>query len=348
MGRLLTLALAGLCLMAGASPLAAKEKPPAPTAQEQARIDQIKQITGSLHPQNGDVRLPGADVVLHLGDDYYFLPPDEARRVLVDGWGNPESTATGVLGLVFPAGKSFTDDVWGAVITFEATGYVTDEDAKSADYDELLTQLQSGEEELNARRTSEGYPAQHLVGWAETPNYDPRTHSVVWAQNIQFAGSPENSLNYDVRLLGRRGVLSLNMITGMSKLAETKTAAKSFASAAEFTPGARYADFRKGDAEAGYGIAGLVAAGVGVAAAKKLGLLGIILAFGKKFVLLIIALFTGIGAWFRRRSGGGEEAADEGSYYAEAPAYDQPAAYAAEEPVAVPDSGEAEPRPGPA
>jgi hypothetical protein len=106
----------------------------------------------------------------------------------------------------------------------------------------------------------------------------------------------------------------------MAKLDETRTAAARFARAAEFDQGARYADYMLGDAKAEYGVAGLVAAGVGVAAAKKLGLLAVILAFGKKFIVLIIAGLALLGGVFRRFFGGGAEA-DEGQLqYADGPA----------------------------
>lgn len=282
------LALASLLTASwtGAQP----QTPQPKTTEQQARVRQVTALLEGLHPVGGDVAIPSAKAVLRLGKDYEFIPADEAKRVLVEGWGNHPDASKGVLGLVFPAGKTFIDDTWGAVISYEPTGYVTDEDAKSADYDALVTTIQSGEKELNAERGKQGYPAQHFVGWAQAPSYEPGNHSVVWAQNIQFAGQAENTLNYDVRLLGRGGVLSLNMITGMSKLAETRTAAEKFAKAAEFKPGSRYADYQPGtDAKADYGVAGLVAAGVGAAAAKKLGLLAVILAFGKKFIILILA-----------------------------------------------------------
>ncbi|HEY0085158.1 MAG TPA: DUF2167 domain-containing protein [Allosphingosinicella sp.] len=324
--------LTKLLLPLAAALLAVPAHAQAPTAEQAARIAKIEALAKDLHPATGDIRIAEAEAVLHLGKDYYFLPAAEARRVLVDAWGNPPEVATDVLGLVFPAGKTFLDDTWGAVVTFDRSGWVSDEDAQSTDYNALLGQMQEGEDELNERRTSEGYPAQHLVGWAQPPVYDPKTHSVVWAQNIQFTGQAENSLNYDVRLLGRRGVLSLNMLTGMSKLGETRDAAAKFASVGEFTSGARYADYKPGtDEKAEYGVAGLVAAGVGVAAAKKLGLLAIVLGFGKKFLILILAAFGGVGAWVKRRFTGGGNAEEEQSYG------DEPAGW--EEPQAAPDSG---------
>ena len=267
---------------------------------------QFESISARLHPQTGEIRLPAANAVLHLGQDYYFLPADEARLVLTEGWGNPPDAAADVLGIVFPAGRNFYDpDAWGAVITYEATGYVSDSDANSADYAELMQQMQAGEAEDNQRRTASGYPTQHLVGWAEPPSYDRSTHSVVWARNIQLAGSPENTLNYDVRLLGRNGVLSLNMVTVMSQLAQTREAARRFAAQAEFTPGNRYADYRPGDRTAEYGIAGLVAAGAGLAVAQKAGLLAIILLFLKKVGIFIVAGLALLWGWLRRTWRGG-------------------------------------------
>jgi uncharacterized membrane-anchored protein len=240
-----------------------------------------------------------------------------------------------VLGIVFPAGKTFLDDTWGAAITYEGSGYVTDKDAQTADYDALLKQLQSGEDEINATRREEGYPAKHLVGWAQPPSYDATTHSVVWAQNIAFDGQTDDTLNYDVRMLGRKGVLSLNMITAMSKLAETRTDAEKLGRSADFTPGARYADFKTGDDTAGYGIAGLVAAGLGVVAVKKLGLLAILLVFAKKFVVLIVAAFAALGAKFRRLFGLGKEEPEEKTLEANPPA----------EEIGPPDSPEPESKP---
>jgi uncharacterized membrane-anchored protein len=269
---------------------------------------QIQGIAARLHPVSGDVRIPQAHAVLHLGRDYYFLPASEARIVLTEGWGNPADAAEGVLGMVFPAGRTFADDTWGAVVTYENNGHVNDDDAASTDYSALLREMQAGESEINEERTRQGYPTQQLVAWAQAPAYDRRTHSIVWARNIRFQGAPENTLNYDIRLLGREGVLSLNMVSEMSDLDGTRQAASRFAASAEFTPGSRYADFQPGrDRVAEYGVAGLIAAGVGAAAAKKAGLIAILLAFGKKFIILIIAGFAAIGAWVRRLFGRNRE-----------------------------------------
>jgi uncharacterized membrane-anchored protein len=276
-----------------------------PQADESAA--RAERILAQLHPVSGDVPIPGSGAILHLGHDYYFLPANEARLVLTEGWGNPPAQAEGVLGMVFPAGRTFADDTWGAAITYEATGYVSDSDAASADYGAMMTEMQSGESALNAERARQGFPARHLIGWAQTPTYDAGTHSIVWARNIQFENMAENTLNYDIRMLGRRGVLSLNMVTLMSGLAETRAAAQRFASAAEFTPGERYADYRSGDQVAEYGVAGLIAAGVGASIAQKSGVLALILAFGKKAIFFVVAGIALLWTRIRRLFGGRKE-----------------------------------------
>ncbi|MEL7200546.1 MAG: DUF2167 domain-containing protein, partial [Pseudomonadota bacterium] len=69
--------------------------------------------------------------------------------------------------------------------------------------------------------------------------------------------------------------------------------------------GSTYAEYQPGvDKKAAYGIAGLVG---GAALAKKLGLFGIILAFGKKFAVLILAGLAGLAGAVRRMIGGGNK-----------------------------------------
>lgn len=301
-----------VCAAVAAVLLFAASAGAAPSTPAPALPPEIVALEKSLHPITGDVPIPGANATMRLGDDYYFLPAAEARRILVEAWGNPPQAAEDVLGMVFPKGQSFIDNGWAAVVTFEATGYVSDENAREEDYDAVMTAMREGAEAANEERKANGFSAVHLVGWAQPPAYDPAAHSLIWARELNFEGEQVHSLNYDVRLLGRRGVLSLNMVAAMPQLAEVRTAAASFARTASFDPGARYADFNAAtDQKAEYGLAGLVAAGAGVAAAKKLGLLGIILAFGKKFFVLILIALAAAGRWAVSLIGRGKDRLDE-------------------------------------
>lgn len=301
--RFKTLAAASAAALALASASATAADAPAKLPPEAVKFE------AGLHKQTGDVAVPGAKATLHLGDRYYFLGADEARTVLTKVWGNPPGAADGVLGLVLEKGATVFENPWGAVITYENTGYVTDKDAKSEDYDAVLESIRDGEEEVNAERQKQGYPAIHMAGWAQPPSYDPASHALIWARDLQFSGQKEDTLNYDVRLLGRGGVLSLNMISSMANLPDVRRAAADFGRAASFDRGQTYADYdSKTDKAAGYGLAGLVAAGAGVAVAKKLGVLAIVLGLGKKLLVLFAVAGAAIMRFGRKLLGrGGEE-----------------------------------------
>lgn len=257
-----------------------------------------------LHPQTGDIRIPEAKAVMHLGERYYFLPPAEAKRVLIEAWGNPPSQGDGVLGLVVEQGKNVFDAPWAAVITYEDTGHVSDSKAKEEDYASVLKSMQESQEAANPEREKAGYPAMHLAGWAQPPSYDPASHSLIWARELRIADQPTNALNYDVRLLGRTGVLSLNMLSEMPLLGDVRSGAQAFGQAVTFEPGAAYADFNAStDKAAEYGLAGLVAGGVAVAVAKKIGFLAVILKFGKVILIGLAAAGAAVVGFFRKMFG---------------------------------------------
>lgn len=249
----------------------------------------------SLDYQQGVIKLPDARVTLTVPSDFYFLDAGDARKVLVEAWGNPPSAAEGVLGMLFPSSMTPMDqESWGATVTYSAEGYVKDDDAKSLDYGELLSQMQAATEANNAERTKAGYDPISLVGWASPPYYDQAQHKLHWAKELKFGTAETNTVNYDVRVLGRNGYLELSFITDMPHLETVKTAMPQVLAVASFDHGSRYEDFDQSmDKVAAYGIGGLIAG----AAAKKLGLLAVALVFLKKFWFIgAAALFGLIGA----------------------------------------------------
>lgn len=303
MKQLAAIAIAALC-WAGAAIAAASPSEKTLTPEQQAQLAKLTELSKSLHPQMGDVAITPASATLHLGQDYYFLPADEAKRVLTEAWGNPPDASSNALGLVFPAGKTFFDDTWAAVVTFNDSGFVSDKQATPAEYEDLLKQVQSQEADDNARRKEAGFPSIHLVGWAQPPAYDKASHTVIWARELQFGDSADHGLNYDLRVLGRHGVLSLNMVSEMARLPEIRTAAERLRATAAFQPGSTFEEFNPStDKATGYGIAGLVGAGLGLLAVKKLGLLAVILLFAKKGAVVLIAMAAGAVGWVKRKFG---------------------------------------------
>ncbi|HEX5127379.1 MAG TPA: DUF2167 domain-containing protein [Rhodocyclaceae bacterium] len=269
-------------------------------AQEQA--DQPKmtreEFLASLKFQQGKIELPGNIAALDMTKSFRYLGPDDAQRVLVDAWGNPPGTKT--LGMIFPADVSpLSENGWGVVITYDKDGHVKDDDANSIKYDDLLKDMQESTQEASAERKKQGYSEIALIGWAESPRYDKSSHKFYWAKELAFGGQNEHSLNYNIRVLGRNGVLVLNAVAGMNQIQQIKTEMRDVVAFTEFTPGNRYADFdSKTDKVAAYGLAALVAGGV----AAKIGLFGklfaLLLAFKKAIVLGLAAFGSAIYRFF--------------------------------------------------
>ena len=253
-----------------------------------------EEFVASLYFKSGKIDLPNGIATLSLPETFSYLGPADSERVLVDAWGNPPGIAT--LGMIFPTGASPLDkDAWGVVVTYDEDGHVKDDDADSIDYNDLLKDMQEGEKSANEERKKQGYSTLNLVGWAEKPSYDKATHKLYWAKELVVDGVAEHTLNYNVRILGRKGVLVLNAISGTSQLSSIKTEMQKVIAFSDFKAGNSYTDFDSGtDKTAEYGIAALVAGGV----AAKLGFFGkifaIILAFKKLLILAVIGFFAGI------------------------------------------------------
>jgi uncharacterized membrane-anchored protein len=253
-----------------------------------------EQLEASLKYQSGKVSLPGGMATLDLPAGFRYLDPANANRLLVDGWGNPPGATT--LGMIVPADVSpLSEQGWGVVITYDEDGHVKDDDAATIKYDELLKQLQEDAEEESKERVKAGYPAMKLAAWAEPPHYDQASHKLYWALDYAVGNATVHSLNYKIRVLGRKGVLVLNAVAGMDQLAGIKTEMQKVVAFTDFTPGNAYADFNGStDKVAEYGIAALVLGGV----AAKLGLfaklLALIIAFKKAIIIGAVALFAGI------------------------------------------------------
>jgi uncharacterized membrane-anchored protein len=284
-------------------PLAAEEpavpaSPPQPEAAEapaatpespsNPKMVEFQKIADKLDFQTGNIVLKNGLATVNLPENLRYLSPGDTQILLEQLWGNPKGGDT--LGMIFPAGISpLENKAWGVVLTFEEDGYVSDKEADEINYDKLLGEMQESIKEASKYREKEGYGTIELVGWAAKPTYDKTSHKLFWAKELEFDKSPEHTLNYNIRILGRRGVLNLNVVSGMDQLADVEAAVPTLLQATDFQEGHRYADFNPAtDKLAEYGIAALVTGGV-LSAATKGGLLkGLWLAVlaGKKFILI--------------------------------------------------------------
>jgi len=183
-------------------------------------------------------------------------------RLLMEAMENPATDAE--LGLVAP-----TSFAWFVVFEFSDVGYVKDDEKGKLDADAMLKSLQKGTEAGNKERRKRGWAPLTIVGWKQPPQYDPETQNLTWATLLR-SGEGEN-VNYNTRLLGRKGVMSVTLVLGADQMDTVVPEFKQMLKGFSYVAGERYAEYRAGDKIAKYGLTALVVGG-GAALAAKAGL----------------------------------------------------------------------------
>ncbi len=280
--------LLALVLLAFATQFSHAAETPAPP-DPAAQLAAARKLVDGLKFQQGEIVLRGGVAKITLPSGFRYLNAADTETVLSKLWGNPRSSDT--LGMITPAGfDPLGDDAWTVVLSFDEDGYVKDDDAAKINYADLLKDMKDGTRKASKAREKEGYSAIELIGWAAPPRYDVATHKMYWAKEIKFGDSPEHTLNYNIRMLGRRGVLVLNAVASIGQLKQVEAATPDLLRMVDFQEGHRYADFsEKTDKVATYGLAALVAGGIGAKVGLFKGLWVAILAFKKFIVIGLIA-----------------------------------------------------------
>lgn len=310
------LMLAGLLAVSSAAAVASV---PAPTPAAQEAIDaqegadydketateveareadkSAQELLASLHFQHGKIVLGDNLATLDLPEQLVYLNGVDAERLLSKGWGNPPSEPS--LGMILPAGVSpLADESWAVTVEYEENGYVEDGDASDIDYSEMLGDMQKDILDGNQQRVAQGYDKIQLIGWARPPHYDAVAKKLYWAKELKFGDADHNTLNYNIRVLGRKGVLVLNFIANMDQLPTIENNLPSVLAMTEFNGGSRYADFNPDlDQVAAYGLGALVAGNV----AAKFGFFAAALLLLKKFGVVLVAAAAGLFKVFSRK-----------------------------------------------
>jgi len=280
---ILTLTLSGL-------PLLADDTAPVKSREE------AEALVSTLKYQTGEINLKDGLAKIKIPAQFRYLDGADAQTVLVRLWHNPPGGKS--LGMLLPADTSpLSSDCWAVTINYEEEGYIKDTDAEKIDYTSLMKQMQESTRKASQERQKKGYPAVELIGWAAPPHYDAATHKMYWAKEIKFGGESENTLNYNIRILGRRGVLVLNAIATVPQLKEIEKQTPEILAMVDFNQGNRYADFNAStDKVATYGLAALVAGGI----ATKMGLFKVIWVFILGAKKIIIIACVAVAGWFKK------------------------------------------------
>jgi uncharacterized membrane-anchored protein len=228
-----------------------------------------------------------AEVKLPKG--YKFANAADTQKVLKAAG---EPTSGREMGMIVP-----TEGEWSVFFEFSDTGYVKDDDKDKLDADKLLKSITAGNDQANKMREKMGNAPLKILGWEKPPFYDEATHNLEWALRAESEGHP--LLNYNTRLLGRRGVMEVVLVCGPDKLPETLPAFKELLAGYSYKAGETYAEYKPGDKIAKYGLTALVAGGA-VAVAAKTGLLTAILLLFKKAWKVIIIGLVAVASFFKR------------------------------------------------
>jgi uncharacterized membrane-anchored protein len=243
-------------------------------------------IKWQIGPTTGDL---GSVAQIEVPEGFRFTGQAGTRRFL-ELTENP--TSGDELGTILP------DDPekgrWFVVFEFDSIGYVKDDEKDKLDATAILTSIREGTEASNEERKRRGWSTMRIVGWHTSPFYDPRTNNLTWA--INGAADDGGVVNYSVRLLGRHGVMNVDLVLAPETVDANLPGFHRLLEGFTFKAGSRYAEFRQGDKIAAYGLTALVAGGAGAALAKS-GLLG---KLWKAILLGIAALIGAIKKLFGR------------------------------------------------
>jgi uncharacterized membrane-anchored protein len=186
-------------------------------------------------------------------------------------------------------------DAAEVIFEFDPVGYVKDDDKDALDADKMLASLRENQEEANTQLKSLGRPELEIARWQVKPHYESSLHNLEWGPVVKNKQNGHETVNYNVRLLGRRGVMEVTLLVGPEKLDQQLPWFRSTLKGFSFEKGEDYASFRSGDKVAEYGLAALVTGGA-VAVAAKSGLLG-------KLWKLIVAGLAAAGVALKRLFG---------------------------------------------
>jgi len=279
-----------------------------PTALAEKHSKGAATKEASAAPADGKTTVILGDklAVVNLSKDFQFVGEEKAKAFMK----SQGSSGEGILGIIAPR-KDSTEDYF-VVCRFEDCGYVKDDDADKLNADEILNAYKEGTKEQNEERKELNIPPVFVGGWAEKPHYNKAAHQVIWAIEVkddEAASAPVVSVNYNTRMLGRRGVLSMNLVTDPKNLEADKTKIATILGETTFKQGNTYAEYVPGkDKSAGYGIAGLILGGGALAAAAKFGVFGALWKWGlgillvmKKFIFIAVAGVAAVVANFFKK-----------------------------------------------
>jgi uncharacterized membrane-anchored protein len=276
-----------ICLVLGAASMV-KADDPKDDSKKESNERKIAWVDGPATAELGDI----AEIKIPAG---YRFTGKAGTKAFLEMTGNPPSGDE--LGTIVPQAKSDDDkEFWFVIFEFQETGYVKDDDRDKLDPDGLLKTIKDNTEEANKERLRRGWLPYHIRGWYKPPFYDAQTKNLTWAMQGYSTdqGKEETSVNYSVRILGRRGTMSIDLVLAPALVDNVVPKFDKLLTGFSYQHGSAYSDFRAGDKVAEYGLATLVAGGATAIAAKT----GLLAKLWKLIVVGFAALVGMLKRWW--------------------------------------------------
>lgn len=256
-------------------------------ARAEAEAPKLPEIDWTVGPGKADI---GSFAEIDLPKGYYFTGKKGTIKLMQLMGNLVTNHEEGFLapGNIF---EKSAREPWIVVFEFNDIGYVKDDEKKAIDSAKLLANMKEGVKEGNAERAKHGLPAMEVVGWAVEPHYHEKTNNLEWGLLLQTEKG-DKVINYDVRMLGRNGVMQSTLVLSPGQLEQALPQFRHVLGVFSFKSGQKYAEYREGDRIAKIGLTALIAGGA-AAAAWKFGIFKYLWKFAAVF-------FVGIAALFRR------------------------------------------------
>ena len=224
------------------------------SAQKPGSSPEVKALRGP-----GEARL-GSVARLTVPAGYVFLDASNTRLFLKSRGEPVSGREVGFL--------TTTNQLWSVFFIFDEGGYVKDDEQDKLDAAKLLESIQQGVAKANQERQRKGAPTVEVTGWELPPKYDAAKHTLEWAIRGVCQGQP--MVNYNARLLGRRGAMEAVLVVAPNRLQETLPVFRKVLGGCVYRAGQTYGEYEPGDRVAKYGLGALVVGGAALGT-EKLG-----------------------------------------------------------------------------
>jgi len=254
-------------------------------------------VLGSLDWQLGPgVADIGGVASIRLPGGFMALGPNDTRRFL-EILGNPLSEEQKAI--VMPQDSMAA---WFMLFSFDPCGYVRDDAKNRLDPDAILETLQQRGAAFHGGPEEAGRTAMRPVGWQIEPRYDEIARLLEWCLILESREG--RTLNHNIRLLGRNGVMEAVLVCGPEELEATLPLARLLLRDLQYRAGHRYVEWKSGDMVAPIGLVALIT-GEAVEPASRTGLGSNVL----KVLLVVLVVVAALLARFYPRLSGGRRSA---------------------------------------